>query len=198
MNDGRGWWAVYTRHHHEQSVTEMLQAKGLEVFLATCQSRRRWKDRAKVLTVPVFPCYVFVREQSNSRLEVVSTPGVHMILTRGEQLAVINDAEIQAIRRASGESSNFEPCPYLKSGEQVRVIRGPLKDVEGVLVRNAGELRLVLSVELLGQSASVEVGRGDIVPVDAAADAPWTSTGALGGVAVPLRCGEQSMISGAA
>lgn len=165
MEERGGWWAVYTRHHHEHGVSEMLQAKGFEVFLATCQERRRWKDRTKVLTVPLFPCYVFVREQSGATLPVVSTPGVHMILTRGAQLAVIPDREVEAIRRAGREAGCLQPCPYLKCGERVRVVQGPLRDVEGILVRRSGELRLVLSVELLGQSASLEVGCSDVIPL---------------------------------
>src|ERR1700757_1852792 len=83
MESYGGWWAVHTRHHHEQSVSEMLCAKGFEVFLAAYQVRRRWKDRPKSLLVPLFPCYVFVRERSGAKLQVISTPGVHNILTQG-------------------------------------------------------------------------------------------------------------------
>ena len=50
------WWAVYTRHQHEKVVAEMLSAKGFDVFLPLYQSTRRWKDRSKVLSLPLFPC----------------------------------------------------------------------------------------------------------------------------------------------
>ncbi len=77
------WWAVYTRHQHEKTVADMLSWKGLEVFLPLYESRRRWKDRYKVLTLPLFPCYVFVRGGLSRRLQIVTTPGVHMILYKG-------------------------------------------------------------------------------------------------------------------
>ena len=180
MNCSRGWWAVYTRHHNEQTVSQMLEAKGAEVFSATYQSTRRWKDRVKVLPMPLFPCYVFVRECTATRLQVVSTPGVHMIVTSGEAFALIPDLEIAAIRKAAQSPERMEPWPYLKAGERVRVVRGPMKGIEGILVRQSGQYRLVLSVELLSRSASVEVGACDTEPLgilpsrgQPAADALW-------------------------
>ena len=46
------WCAIYTRHQHEKSVSETLEAKGFEVFLPLYESTRRWKDRQKVLSLP--------------------------------------------------------------------------------------------------------------------------------------------------
>ena len=162
---GDAWWALYTRHQHEKVVAEMLSAKGFEVFLPQYDSIRRWKDRHKVLAMPLFPCYVFVRGRATRRLQVVTTPGIHTILTKGEEIAVIPDAEIDAIRRAVDGSFRVEPHPFLKCGERVRVTRGSLEGVEGVLIRKKNLYRLVLSVEMLAQSVGVEVNAGDVEPV---------------------------------
>lgn len=159
------WWALYTRHQHEKVVAEMLAAKGFEVFLPVYDSIRRWKDRRKVLTLPLFPCYVFVRGRVDRRLQVVSTPGVHMLLTRGEQIAVVPEQEIGAIRRAVQGSFRVEPHPFLKCGDRVRVTRGSLEGVEGILVRKKNLYRLVLSVDMLAQSVGVEVDASDVEPV---------------------------------
>jgi len=59
--DASSWWAVYTRHQHEKVVADMLATKGFEVFLPLYESTRRWKDRRMVLSLPLFPCYLFVR-----------------------------------------------------------------------------------------------------------------------------------------
>lgn len=159
------WWALYTRHQHEKVVAEMLTAKGFEVFLPVYDSIRRWKDRRKVLSLPLFPCYVFVRGGQDRRLQVVSTPGVHMLLTRGEQIAVIPEEEIGSIRMAVEGSFRVEPHPFLKVGERVRVTRGSLTGVEGILVRKKNLYRLVLSVDMLAQSVGVEVDASDVEPV---------------------------------
>ncbi len=84
----------------------MLQTKGFEVFLPLYESIRRWKDRQKLLTLPLFPCYVFVRGANERRLPVLTTPGVHMIISQGERIVSIPENEIEAIRRTvEGEVS---------------------------------------------------------------------------------------------
>ena len=159
------WCALYTRHQHEKTVAEMLSAKGFEVFLPLYESMRRWKDRNKVLSLPLFPCYVFVRGGLSRRLQVVSTPGVHMILCNGDRVAIIPEAEIDAIRRTVEGPHHIEPHPFLKCGERVRVKRGSLEGVEGVLVRKKNLYRLVLSVDMLAQSVGVEIDAADVEPL---------------------------------
>lgn len=159
------WCAVYTRHQHEKTIGEMLQAKGFEVFLPLYETTRRWKDRRKVLSLPLFPCYVFVRGAHERRLPVLTTPGVYMIISRGERIATIPAEEIEAIRRTVEGSFNVEPHPFLRCGERVRVIRGSLEGVEGVLTRKKNLYRLVLSVDMLAQAVSVEIDALDVVPV---------------------------------
>jgi transcription antitermination factor NusG len=164
-DDNSDWWALYTRHQHEKAVAEMLSAKDFEVFLPLYDSMRRWKDRKKLITLPLFPCYVFVRGGLNRRLQVVMTPGVHTILFRGEQVAIIPESEIQAIRMAVEGHFRVEPHPFLKCGERVRVIRGSLEGVEGILVRKKNLYRLVLSVDMMAQSVAVEIDASDVEPV---------------------------------
>jgi len=164
QSEKSAWCALYTRHKHEKSVSEVLEAKGFEVFFPRYESTRRWKDRRKVLSLPLFPCYVFVRGAIERRLPVLNTPGVHMIINRGERIATVPEEEIDAIRRTVEGQFKVEPHPFLRCGERVRVIRGSLEGVEGVLVRKKNLYRLILSVEMLAQSVSVEIDALDVVP----------------------------------
>ena len=159
------WCAIYTRHQHEKTVSEMLHVKGFEVFLPLYESVRRWKDRKKLLSLPLFPCYVFVRGAIERRLPVLTTPGVHMIISRGERVSTIPEEEIEAIRRTVQGEFRVEPHPFLRCGERVRVVRGSLEGVEGILARKKNLYRLVLSVDMLAQSVSVEIDALDVVPV---------------------------------
>ncbi len=165
VEDAQVWWALYTRHQHEKVVAQNLLNKGFDVFLPVYDSIRRWKDRSKVLSLPLFPCYVFLRGGLNRRSLVVTTPGVHMILSNGERVALIPNSEIDAIRTAVRGQARVEPHPYLKCGERVRVIRGSLAGVQGVLTRKKSIYRLVLSVDMLAQSVSVEIDASDVEPV---------------------------------
>jgi len=152
-----GWYAIYTRHQHEKVIARLLSEKGFEVFLPVETVARRWKDRTKQLSLPLFPCYVFIRESLHRRLDIVTTPGFHSFVGFGDQPATIPQKEIEAIRQAFTSGSRVEPYPFLRFGDKVRIRSGPLEGIEGILVRKKKSVRLVLSVELLEKSVAVEV-----------------------------------------
>ncbi|MGH9404860.1 MAG: UpxY family transcription antiterminator [Terriglobia bacterium] len=156
------WWAIYTRHQHEKTACGFLEDKGLEVFLPLYETRRRWKDRYKLVSLPLFPSYVFLRGGEERQLHILTTPGVCSILCSAGRLAAIPDAEIEAVKRMVENVQQVDPHPFLKCGDWVRVKRGPLAGVEGILARTKGAFRLVISVEMLQQSVSVEVDASDV------------------------------------
>jgi transcription antitermination factor NusG len=131
--------------------------KGFEALLPLYQVRRRWQDRVKLISMPLFPCYVFVRGILDRHLDIVKTPGIHAFVSIAGQPAVIPPVEIDAIRRAVENGCRVEPHPLLKCGVRVRVNCGPLEGIEGILDRKKNLHRLVLSVEMLGKAVAVEV-----------------------------------------
>lgn len=156
---------MYTRHQHEKTVVENLSANGIETFLPVYQVVRQWKDRKKHLSLPLFPCYVFVRGNAERRVQVVCTPGVFSIVSIAGHPAAIPTAQIDAIRLAVGSSLRVEPHPFLRCGDWVRIKSGPLADVEGILIRKKGSYRLILSAELLQKSLAVEVDAFSVEPL---------------------------------
>jgi transcription antitermination factor NusG len=159
------WNAIYTRHQHEKAVAESLAGNGFEVFLPTYNVIRQWTDRKKQLSLPLFPCYVFVRSNFERHLRVLTTPGVHFMVMFAGRPAPIPDLEIDAIRKAVESMFRVEPHPFLRCGDWVRVTSGPLADVEGILVRKKGSYRLILSAELLGKSIAVEIDAFSVKPL---------------------------------
>src|ERR1700680_431626 len=151
------WYALYTKHQHEKMVARVLTIKGFETLLPLYQAARRWRDRTKFLSLPLFPCYVFLRGGLERRLDIMTTPGIHMLVTGGGHPAVVPDGEMDAVRKWVEKTQRVEPHPFLRSGDWVRVKSGPLIDMEGILVRKKNLFRLVVSVEILGKSAAAEV-----------------------------------------
>jgi len=151
------WYAIYTRHHHERNVALALEGKGLEAFLPLYTSVRRWKDRDKKLQLPLFPCYVFLRNPIGRWQPVLATPGVHSVVGFGGRPAVIPISEIEAVRRIVGSSVRAEPHPYLRCGDRVRITAGPLQGLEGRLLRKKSLWKLLVSVEMLQRSVAVEI-----------------------------------------
>ena len=151
------WYAIYTRHQHEKTVAQILTSKGFETLLPLYSAVHRWKDRTKLLSLPLFPCYVFIKGGSERRLDIMTTPGIHALVSTAGQPTAIPNAEIEAIRRAIESGAPVEPHPLLKCGEWVRVKCGPLEGIQGILVRKKNLYRLVLSVEMLGKAACVDI-----------------------------------------
>jgi transcription antitermination factor NusG len=100
-----------------------------------------------------------------------------MILCNGEHAATIPEFEIQAIRKTVEGPFHVEPHPFLKCGERVRIKRGTLEGVEGILVRKKNQCRLVLSVDMLAQSVGVEVDVSDVEPAPVCKFATGLQTG---------------------
>jgi len=152
-----GWYAIRTGHQHEKVAATALICKEFEVFLPLWETVRQWKGRKKRLSLPLFPGYVFLRGTLQRWRDVVTTPGVRGFVQLGSRAAGIPNEEIEAVRRVLNSSFHAEPSAFLNCGDWVRVKWGPLMGIEGILVRKKTEFRMVLSVEMIGRSISVEV-----------------------------------------
>lgn len=162
------WYALWTRSHCERMVYDQLTAKAIEAFLPTIDVWSRRNGTRHRIQAPMFPGYLFLRHAMDkaSYIEVRKTRGLVSIL--GEQwdrLAVVPDAEIEAIQALFQTRIPILPHTYLRDGQRVCIVRGPLADVEGILMQQKpGRGLLVLSVHLLRQSVAVEVDCTWVVP----------------------------------
>ena len=160
------WYAVYTKSRHEKRIKEQLDGRSIESFLPLYQAVHRWKDRRVAVSLPVFPGYVFVRiSLPEHRLPVAALPGVVNLVGRPGCPTPIADQEIEALRICSAHRRRMVPHPYLMAGGRVRVRNGPLADMEGILIRQKGKSRLILSVNLIARAVAVEVDAGDVTSV---------------------------------
>jgi transcription termination/antitermination protein NusG len=157
----RKWYALWTKSHCEQLVCDQLAVKGFHVFLPKIEVWSRRSGARHRIPVPMFPGYLFLHHamELNSYIEVLKTRELVRILGDGrERLAVVPDAEIDAIQKVVQAHLPALPYPYLREGQRVRITQGPLAGVEGILVHtkpNKG--LLVLSIELFQRSVAVEV-----------------------------------------
>jgi transcription antitermination factor NusG len=153
----RQWFAVYTNSCREKRVAEHCDVRDIESFLPVYRSTRRWRNGCTVnLERPLFPGYVFVRVNQTHRVRVLELPGVVSIVGAARQPTPLPDAEIEALRNGI-HLSNAEPHRYLKVGERVKIRSGPLEGMTGILTRKKNSLRVVLTLDLIMKSISVEV-----------------------------------------
>ena len=168
LGDMLEWHALYTRHQHEKPIARMLSNKGHEVFLPLYAVARRWQDRSKQLCLPLFPCYVFIRGGLDRQVQILSTPGVFNVVGWAGHPAAIPESQIESIRQMADGSTRLEPHPFPVCGDRVRVRSGTLQGLEGILVRRKNISRLVVSLEMLGRSAAVEIDASCLETVDRA------------------------------
>jgi transcription elongation factor/antiterminator RfaH len=160
------WYAIYTKHQHEKSAAEHLTRRGFEILLPLYRSVRRWKDRRKIVQLPLFPCYEFVRMDMGQKIEILKTPGVFWLVEQGGRPCAVPEGDMEAIRKLMAQSVSAEPHPFLKTGDLVRVLVGPLAGIQGILVRMKNRYRVVLSVDLLQKSVAAEVDLSEVERVN--------------------------------
>jgi transcriptional antiterminator NusG len=155
------WRVLWTHSNSEQLVCDQLAAKGFELFLPTVQTWYRRGGVRRLSRVPMFRGYLFLRHAMDkaSYLEVYKARGLVRILgERWDRLDAVPDSEIADIQRMLHSDLPILPHPYLREGQRVRITRGPLADVEGILVRaNLKKGLLVVSVNLLRRSIAVQL-----------------------------------------
>jgi transcription antitermination factor NusG len=158
------WYAVQTRPRHEKKVVTELNQKYIASYLPLLPQVHHWSDRRKVVQVPLFPGYVFVRAQlDNVRVAIRSIWGVLAFVGPQREATAIPDTQIEDIRTLLSTKVSLSPYPFIKVGQRVRVRGGALDGLEGILVTN-GQKRLVISVESIQRSLSITIDGYDIEP----------------------------------
>jgi transcription antitermination factor NusG len=161
-NSSASWYAIFTRPQNEKSTARHLLLRELECFLPLHETVRRWKNRQKVcLSLPLFPCYLFVRISARERGHVLSTPGVLKIVGNGRGPIPVPDATMDFLRSDYG-TKHLEPFHELAVGARVRITAGAMRGLQGTLVRKNNNFRFVLTIEPVNLHAAVEIDLQDL------------------------------------
>lgn len=159
------WYALCVRHQNESRVEQALAGQGWETLVPRWRVRRQWSDRVKEIEQALFRGFVFCRFALTERMRIERTPGVVRVVSFGGAPAAIDAAEIEGLRKMAASRVPLSPWPYLKAGDRVRVERGPLKGVQGTLLREPDGARLVVGVELLQRAVACALAPDMVVPV---------------------------------
>ena len=153
------WIAVYTKPRHEKTVEKELQKKEFEVYLPLLKQRRKWSDRKKWVEFPLFRSYIFVKTEIKNALFVLQTLGVVKVVKFGGEVAVVQNDSIQAIKLMMEGGYSPEATDYFVKGDPVEVKDGPLKGLVGEVIRVDNHDRLLVRVDAIQHSVSVQINR---------------------------------------
>ena len=163
------WYAIHSRSRHEDVVFNGLSKKSIETFLPKAQVMSRRKDRRKRILVPLLSGYVFVRSDLSPEhyLDILKTYGVVRIIGINGLPVPIKDSEILSLQILNGTDRTVRNREYVKEGDRILIMDGPLKGLTGFYLRHKGKSdNVVISVELLQRSLVVEIENWRVEKVD--------------------------------
>lgn len=160
------WYAIYTKPRHEKKVYQQLVDKDIVAFLPMTKSLRQWKDRRKWVEMPLFTGYVFIDILLKNKIEALQTHGVVKMVSFGGVPASIPDWQIEQLKKVISQPESLRLEQYLKKGDTVEVIAGPLKGVKGYLREVRGETRVAILIDGIYQSASFEVQKNFVKRIE--------------------------------
>jgi transcription antitermination factor NusG len=156
----KNWIAVYTKSRHEQIVVNELNKKNIESYCPMFKERRQWSDRKKWVHFPLFRSYVFANIEINENIYVLQTIGVNKIVKFQEKISIIPDQVIDNIKNIIEGGYNVEQADYFIKGDEVRIVSGPLKGLDGVVLDLRGANKIIIKIEAIQQAFSVEISSG--------------------------------------
>ncbi len=164
----QAWYLIYSKPRQEPVALDNLQRQGYEAYLPLIRNRRRRKGQYLALVEPMFPRYLFIHlsDQTDNWGPIRSTLGVANLVRFGDMPARIPDDLVELLRRREDASGVQDlPPPEFRTGDRVRVAEGALAGYEGIFQASSGNERVVILLDVVGQSTRVQLPTGHIEPV---------------------------------
>ena len=160
-----GWYLIYTRARQERKVRKELNDLAIPSFLPETQTVKKWHDRLKKVTVPLFPSYVFLNLDSLKNYYLaMGVSGFVTYVKFGKHLAIAKDETIEDIRllvESSAEVGIFNG--YYKRGQMVRIENGPLAGRTYEVVEHKNKNAIILRINLLNQFVLASLSPTDVI-----------------------------------
>ncbi|MCP4748234.1 MAG: UpxY family transcription antiterminator [Desulfobacteraceae bacterium] len=158
------WYVLHTKSRFENVVNEGLLKKNIEVFLPKLTVPSRRKDRKKMIRVPLFPGYLFVKTNlmPDHHLEILKTVGAVKLVGNTTGPVPVPDDTIESLNIMVVTNQPIMTGYDFSKGDRVMVVKGPFAGVSGVFDHFRGQGRIMVYIEALGQFAAVEVNVYDV------------------------------------
>lgn len=159
------WHVLHVLSNQEKRVAQHLAVRSVEHYLPLYTERARWTDRTVIAKRPLFSGYVFVRVCAQTRLTVISIPGVFRLLGNDDR-ATVSSEDVERIREGLASGLILRPHPHFTVGTRVRVTAGIFAGAEGVVAELRRQCRVVITLNAVHQSFSLEVNLRELEVLD--------------------------------
>ena len=151
----RRWWVVHTNARQEKSLARDLYGYQIPYYLPQVEKASLVRGRKRTSFIPLFTSYLFMFGNEADRYTSLTTNRIAQVLPVANPLDLTR--ELLQISRLIEFKAPLTLEARLKPGDRVRVVRGALAGVEGVVVTRRRKCRLVVAVTLIQQGVSVEI-----------------------------------------
>jgi len=148
MTDHLNWYALLTRSNFENTVQNSINKKNYQTFLPKTKKKSIRKDRNKMIEIPLFKGYIFVKTTGAVRLLGNQSEPVPIPTAQIESLKILTSASMDLITGVNIR---------LKTGDPVMILQGPMAGIKGEFIQYKGQSRVVIKIDALGQYAGVDV-----------------------------------------
>lgn len=154
------WLVAYTLPKTEKKVNEKLQHMGIKTVLPLVEKIQVWSDRKKKVMFPLFPNYIFLQTSLAQRFKPLQLRELVRYISIGGQVVQVREKEMEMIQKAAiGSSGDIEVLneKFSQKGLPVKVVKGPLAGLRGVVEHSRGKQKLLININSLQQVISLEV-----------------------------------------
>jgi transcription antitermination factor NusG len=169
------WWVLHTKPRAEKSLARRCLRRGLAYFLP--QHRKQWRRKGRLFSshLPLFPGYLFLYGDADTRLAALETNLVARCLPVEDQAQLY--ADLTRVHRLIVAEAPLTPEERLEPGDVVDIVSGPLAGLQGKVLRKGKQLKLLVEVQFLQRGVSAEIESWMLQPADprrpaGAGDAP--------------------------
>ncbi|MEK6677535.1 MAG: transcription termination/antitermination NusG family protein [Planctomycetota bacterium] len=146
---------MHTKPRNEKALSQDLTALNISYFLPLVKTFKRYGGRVVEAKLPLFPGYLFLLGGEDHRYATLTTHRAVQVISVPNQVRM--GEELRNVYRVTNSDTPVDLYPGIQSGRNCRVVRGSLAGLEGVVIRRRDVYRVYVAVEILGQSAEVEI-----------------------------------------
>lgn len=161
------WYVLYTRSQHEKQLDRDFGRLCIESYLPLAPSIRFWSDRKKIVDMPLFPNYLFVRASCREYTFILEHPSVLGFVKTGKEPSGVPDSTIEILKMALNERMELVRCCEAPvKGRQVSIINGPLTGFEGEVIECYGKNYLLIEINQICQRIMVRINAESVIIIE--------------------------------
>jgi transcription antitermination factor NusG len=160
------WNILFVKTNHELKVQKYIERFGVKTYLPVRKLLSQWSDRKKWIDRPMFPGYVFIRVSCQEFFTVLSHNSIISYVKSGGNPVFISEEQISIMQKIESEYlEHISECDCFTCGDHIRIIAGPLKGLEGRILRIDSNDYFVIDLPEINKSLKIRIKKEMIVTI---------------------------------